>query len=475
MRWPHSVCTRVALALLLFLQLTNIAVAEPPSRAQTLAAIKSAARYFRGTHALHGGCVYHYSLDTQQRWGEGPAGESLVWVEPPSTPSVGLAMLRAFRATGDKFYLDAARETAGAMVNGQMATGGWPRAFDIAGRMRGEPFSGARDRTEGRSSLDDGQTQTAIRFMARADQAFGFADKPVHDASRRALAALLTAQFPNGAFPQVWSGPVEPHPVVPAGYPDYDWRTEHRVKEYWDLYTLNDNVCGYAAQALAAAHEVYGEPDYEAALRKLGDFLILAQMPAPQRGWAQQYNYQMRPVWARAFEPPAIASDETQEAIETLLLIHRVTGDDKYLAPIPAALDYLESSVLPDGRLSRYYELRTNRPLYMQRNGRQYTLTYNDDRLPSHYAWKIPSRLESLRKKHERAASGDGPPQPNPAALAERARRVIGELDDQGRWVSVNSGGRHKGQPEFAAGERYVSSGAFCENIGVLCDYLQAM
>ena len=30
------------------------------------------------------------------------------------------------------------------------------------------------------------------------------------------------------------------------------------------------------------------------------------QMPDPQPGWAQQYDYDMRPMWARKFEPAAI-------------------------------------------------------------------------------------------------------------------------------------------------------------------------
>ena len=38
--------------------------------------------------------------------------------------------------------------------------------------------------------------------------------------------------------------PVPKQPVVRASFPSYDWRTEGRVKNYWDMYTLNDNVAG---------------------------------------------------------------------------------------------------------------------------------------------------------------------------------------------------------------------------------------
>ncbi|OYT68700.1 MAG: hypothetical protein CFK52_14510, partial [Chloracidobacterium sp. CP2_5A] len=129
------------------------------------------------------------------------------------------------------------------------------------------------------------------------------------------------------------------------------------------------------------------------ALLKLGGFLLLAQMPEPQPGWAQQYDFNLRPIWARKFEPPAVAGRETQDAIETLLRIYRLTGDAKWLEPIPRALAWLKRSHLPDGRLARYYELRSNRPLYMTPD---YKLTYSDRDVPDHYGWKTESRVAAL-------------------------------------------------------------------------------
>ena len=46
---------------------------------------------------------------------------------------------------------------------------------------------------------------------------------------------------------------------------------------------------------------------------------------------AQQYDREMHPVWDRKFEPPAITGLESQDALETLLLLARKTGDRKYL------------------------------------------------------------------------------------------------------------------------------------------------
>ena len=307
--------------------------------------MRKAAGYYYNNVARHGGYVYFYSLDLSVRWGEGRASDDQIWVQPPATPTVGLAFLEAWRATSEEFYLQAATDAAEALAYGQLQSGGWTNSidFDPDSPQTGQ-YRNGRGRGKNNSSLDDGQTQSAIRLMVQADAAHDFQHAEIHEAAEVALDALLAAQFPNGAFPQVWTGPVEAHPILPASYPDYDWRTEGRIKEYWNMYTLNDNVCGYVAEALVDAYKVYGDEKYMESLRRLGDFLLLAQMPDPQPGWAQQYNYEMKPIWARKFEPPGVAGDETQEAIATLMLIAAETGDAKYLEPIPRALQWLRKS-----------------------------------------------------------------------------------------------------------------------------------
>ena len=100
------------------------------------------------------------------------------------------------------------------------------------------------------------------------------------------------------------------------------------------MYTLNDNVCGYVTDTLIEAHRVYREDKYKAAIQRLDNFLLRAQIPDPQSGWARQYNYNMQPIWARKFEPPGISDDETQEVLETLLKIARFTNNRKYLKPM---------------------------------------------------------------------------------------------------------------------------------------------
>jgi hypothetical protein len=197
-------------------------------------------------------------------------------------------------------------------------------------------------------------------------------------------------------------------------------------------------------------------------------------MPEPQQAWAQQYNYDMQPIWARRFEPAAITGGESQDVLFTLLKIYRHTGDSKYLEPIPRAIAYLKRSLLPDGRLARYYELQTNKPLYMTRRGEQYTLTYDDADLPDHYGWKVKSRLDEIEAEYAAASSGAAPlaQAGSTARLEKQVQEIIHGLDAQGRWISRYAGEQLVGQPKFARDQAYISSDVFSRNVETLSNYL---
>jgi PelA/Pel-15E family pectate lyase len=445
--------------------------------AEARAALRKAAEYYRNQVAVRGGYVYYYSPDLKQRHGEGPATATQIWVQPPGTPTVGLAYLAAWRATGERFYLDAAREAGEALRYGQLKSGGWQNVidFDPAGRVnlyRNGKGGGANN-----STLDDGISQSAIRFMARLDEALEFKDAAVHESATVALDALLKAQFANGAFPQIWTGPVPNVPVLKASYPKYDWRTEGKIKDYWNMYTLNDGLAGTVTETLLSAADVYQDTKYTDAVRRLGDFLLLAQMPAPQPGWAQQYNREMQPIWARRFEPPAVSGGESQDVLETLVRIYRVTSDKKYLEPVPRAVAWLRKSLLPDGRLARYYELQTNRPLYMTRRGGEYSLTHDDSMLPDHYGWKVASRLDAIERQYKDAAAGREPPKnaPSKLELTQKVEQIIAALDVDGRWISTYAGEGLVGQPKFRPGDKYISSGIFSRNVESLSAFLTSL
>lgn len=126
-------------------------------------------------------------------------------------------------------------------------------------------------------------------------------------------------------------------------------------------------------------------------------------------------------------------------------------------------------------QLARYYELKTNRPLYMSREGEKYSLTYDDSQLPSHYGWKTESRIDVLEQQYQRLKSGNLTIPTIP--LTKRTTNVaqlVKQLDSDGRWVSTFAGERLIGQPKFAAGDRYLSSEIFSKNLSELAEFLEA-
>jgi PelA/Pel-15E family pectate lyase len=460
---------RCAAIVLLFGAGDLAAQAPADLRTQARAALDRAVAHHRDKVARHGGYVYYTSVDLKDRWGEGKADEHTIFVQPPGTPTIGEAYLEAFAATANRPFLDAARETAAALVYGQLQSGGWTQTIHFAKADRMGKYRNGRGGNWNNSSLDDGQTQAALVFLMKADKALGFQEPSIHEAAKYGLEAILKAQFPNGAFPQVWNKPAESKPILNAKLPDYDWKTEGRVKNYWDFYTLNDGLAGTVLDVLVAAHAIYGEDRCKAAAAKLGDFLVAAQLPDPQPGWCQQYNFDMVPVWARKFEPPAVSGWESQDAMDALIRIARFTGDAKYLEPIPKSLAYFRKSLLPDGRVARFYELKTNKPLYMDA---AYRLTYDDAAAPSHYGWKQPARFDAIEKRYEAAKRKEPIAAGKRIPSQEEARTVIAALDAEGRWVSTYSGEKLVGQPKFADGFRYLSSEVFAKNLTTLATFI---
>ncbi len=551
--------------LLPLLTLATLAPAQDaPRREDVLQALRKATGFFRDTVATHGGYHFAYAEDVSYGRSEQKEGPTTFEVQREGTPVVGMAYLETYAATGDRYYLEAARATALALVAGQHCSGGWDYfiEFDPAERKK-YPYrvdGPCRDLTEypGNpvTSLDDNQTQAVMRFMARVDKALEFKDAKIHEATRYAFDSLIKAQYPNGAWPQRFGRYPDPakHPVKQASYPQ-SWPWKWPGSNYQSHYTFNDNSISDMIDAYLEAARIYNEPRYLAAAEKGGAFMLLAQMPEPQPAWAQQYDAAMHPAWARIFEPPAVTGGESQGIMRTLMVLYRETGNRKYLEPLPRALAYLKRSALPPvanpseirrrtmGRggnrtvLARFYELQTNKPLYVTKGTRVsvkggsssllngYELTYDDSSVITHYGVLTSGEeLPAIEAEYQLLAKaapasvrrpddlhGLSPwserPRATPAAkaLAPRVAEAIASLDARGAWTEEgNIGKSDRIIQVFAAREmvlqigkqiipvnendmielfqgketprqRVIRSQTFARNVDLLCDYLRTL
>lgn len=454
-----------------------------PSRDDVRAALDKAVAYFHEHCSKQGGYDWRYSRDFKLTEGEGKTGPTTVWVQPPGTPAVGMALLEAFKATGDQRYLDWGTETARALVKGQMQSGGWsyfiefdPQQRKLFGYRDNAPFrlDPRRKNTRNVTTLDDDTTPAALRCLVLVDQALSLKDREIHEAALFALNALCTAQFPNGGWKQNWdrfpesTPPVADFPVVKASYPA-EWSRKW-MNDWPGQYYTNDDVTGNMVATMLLAWDVYRDVRYRDCAQKTGDFLILAQMPDPQPGWAQQYDRAMHPCWDRKFEPPAVSGDESQEVIAALLSLFRATGEPRYLAPVPRSLEYLRKSLLSDGRLARFYELRTNKPLYFDRD---YQLSFDSSDVPTHYAFFIASRLDGLLAEYDeliRTGTDSARPVRQPGTAPERVRAALDALNSDGAWISSRGLKSYsQRQPDGV-----IESEVFVKNILLLSRYLSA-
>ena len=138
-------------------------------------------------------------------------------------------------------------------------------------------------------------------------------------------------------------------------------------------------------------------------------------------------------------------------------------------------MEYLKKSALPDGRLARFYELQTNKPLYFTKD---YRLTYDDSDMPTHYAFKIGNGLPAIEAQYRLVLAMDArqlearrrekewrSSRPKPREV----ERVIGALDNQGRWLEKNTVQKEK---RALPGEKLISCSTFIKNANVLSNFL---
>lgn len=418
--------------------------ADDPTPAEARNALVRAVSFFRTDVAEEGGYLWKYSADLTRREGEGKVSGRTVWVQPPGTPAVGLAMLQAYQLCGESSCRVGAIDAAKLLVRGQLHSGGWTYRIELdpdarkkaAYRVAGKPRDKARDV----STLDDNTTQAALLLMMRVDRELGFRDPDIHESAMFALHSLLRVQVACGGWSQGFTSTFDPTRCTAdaARFPDTWSRTYPGHNQYWYQPTLNDGLMADLLPVLLEAAEIYNDDSFRQAALRGGEFFLRAQLPEPQPGWAQQYSDDLEPIWARKFEPPAITGNESRRVIQTLLDLYRVTGDRKWLAPIPSALAYYRQCELPDGRLARFYEMGSNRPLYFTRD---YDLTYDDSDVPTHYSFSVASWVEGLRRSFETVRNLDPASLPKSRRAPKmtcspnQARTLINALDPRGAWV----------------------------------------
>lgn len=285
------------------------------------------------------------------------------------------------------FRSDEAKAIADSVIQYQSPQGGWPKSTNLARPPQSPedvpPPGGGRA-----NSLDNDATTVPMQFLARVAHETG--DAKYRNAFLRGVDYLLAAQYPNGGWPQFW--PLR--------------------KGYHSHITFND---GSMVRALEVLRDVAnGEAPYDfvdaerldlAAQSVASGIDCILNTQIKQHGkptaWCAQHDAQtLEPAWARAYEPPSLSGAESVGIIRFLMSIDEPS--EEVLRSVEGAVAWLRSVQMEgwrvalirnsDGRRerkliadsdapplwARFYELDTNRPLYVDRDS---VFRYNYDEI----------------------------------------------------------------------------------------------
>jgi PelA/Pel-15E family pectate lyase len=369
-----------------------------PRRAQlpdAIAAMRRATRFMTERAAYRGGYVWTYLPDFSRRWGEMEATPTMIWVEGPGTPAMGHALLDAFHATGEAQHLAAARAAADALVAGQHASGGWNTIIDFAGEAplkqwyetvganawRLEEFQRFSDS----ATFDGAATVEAATLLLRLVSK----DEKYRAPLDRAIKFVRDAQTSAGGWPERFPA-ADGAPI-----------------------SLKEDVALANITFLVMCYRTLGDETLLPAIRKAMDAYAAAQQPAPQAGWALYYTVaDMKPAAGRSYEPLALSTQGTAANIAAMMTFYEMTGDAKFLARLPEALDWLDTVRLPDAQVKggrafpTFIEIGTNQPLHVHRFGSnvvngEYFVNHEADDTIVHSPATSAIDTAALRARHD--------------------------------------------------------------------------
>lgn len=337
----------------------------------------------------------------------------------------------------------------------QKNNGGWPKNYDVFAILTDEQKDKViASKSEENTTFDNGSTYTQIAALATAYSVTK--TEKYKAAAIKGLDFILRAQYNNGGWPQYY--PLEPgysrHITYNDGAMEGIMRLLKDIKDNAPLYAFVDD--GKRRKLMAA---------YEKGLQCiLRTQIVDAGKPT---AWCQQHDESnLRPAWARKFEPPSICNKESAGLVSFLMSIDH--PDKQVISAVENAVTWFrESAILhtrvetvPASRMvtsfrvsisdkvvvtdstappiwTRYYELKTHRPMFCNRDSRVvYTLAEVDRERRDGYGWYTYEPQQVLDRYAQWHASVAAASAAGPAATP--AYLVVAQ-DGSGNYGSVQA------------------------------------
>jgi PelA/Pel-15E family pectate lyase len=309
----------------------------------------------------------------------------------------------AYLKNSDQWFAgDEARRIAANILSYQSDLGGWPKNTDTTSK----PFRGDRQKNL-RPTFDNSATTDELRFLARIYGAT--AAERYREAFGKGYDYILKAQYPNGGWPQFYPPP----------------RTYHRH------ITFNDDAMVRLMEFLRETYRsnVYAflDPPRKQAARAAFDRGVACilkcqiKVGGKRMVWCAQHDEQdYTPKTGRTYELPSLSGAESVGIVRLLMSLDDPSSE--VVRAVEGAAAWFESAKLKGIRVvrekdakapkgtnkavvndpaaqplwARFYEIGTNRPLYVDRDGvPKYNLADIGYERRNGYAWlgDWPQRL----------------------------------------------------------------------------------
>ena len=299
----------------------------------------------------------------------------------------------------------------------QRNNGGWPKNYDVQAILTPQQTDSLiKSKDMVHTTFDNSTTYTHVDYLAKVYTLIHI--QKYRTACEKGLKFILSAQYPNGGWPQYY--PLE------KGYSRHITFNDGAyigVMEVLKKIITNDTNYSFLNKNLRGKVAL--------AYQKGIDCILKSQIVCKGRltAWCQQHDeVSLKPAWARAFEPPCICNGESAGIV--LFLIGIDHPDQKIITSVQAAVKWFQDSkilitkvetvqatpeksiyktsttdriVVIDSLASpiwtRYYELETERPMFSDRNGKiLYSLSEVSRERRSGYGWYTYAPQDVLNK-----------------------------------------------------------------------------
>jgi PelA/Pel-15E family pectate lyase len=307
----------------------------------------------------------------------------------------------------------------------QKSNGGWPKNYDIFAILTNDQKDSLLAvKNKLNTTYDNGSTYTQIAALSQVFEVTHI-DK-YKTAALRGFDFILASQYTNGGWPQYF--PLEDNYSKHITYNDGVFAG---IMELLKKVVDNQSPFGFLDDAY---RQKLNAAFYEGINCIKQTQIVDDGTPT---AWCQQHDeVTLAPAWARKFEPPSICNKESAELVLFLMSIRQ--PDKKLIGVIESAVIWFQQSaikntvikVVPAPKLvtavrvsttdrvavadssakpiwTRYYELKTHKPLFCNRDSKVvYSLAEVDRERRDGYAWytyaprQVLNRYPEWKKTH---------------------------------------------------------------------------